>query len=100
MASIDPELRRRQLAGLRVDDDASPDVADQDIGTRITQHSRVLLGRMLVALTGQRGSAEAPDERRGPHRHLRFRHGANDQPHAASRAAGRCTTWPGAAPLR
>ncbi|MEL6062210.1 MULTISPECIES: hypothetical protein [unclassified Methylobacterium] len=64
MASIDPELRRRQLAKLRAAYDASPRLADADIvGTSIARHSRALLGRILLALSGPHGGAGAPMSR-------------------------------------
>ncbi|MCJ2085990.1 hypothetical protein MKK88_08270 [Methylobacterium sp. E-005] len=61
MASIDPELewRTRQLARLRAAYDAGPRPANAAIETSTARHSRVLLGRILIALSGPGGSASA-----------------------------------------
>ncbi|MCJ2072546.1 hypothetical protein MKK75_27775 [Methylobacterium sp. J-030] len=63
MAPIDPELRMRQLAELRAAYDASPDIGDDPVENSTARHSRVLLGRILRALSGPHGSACGPESR-------------------------------------
>ena len=63
MAPIDPELRMRRLAELRAAYDASPCRTDDPGGTRTARHSRVLLERILVVLSGSDGAAGAREAR-------------------------------------
>jgi hypothetical protein len=60
MAPIDPELRRRRIAELRAAYEASPGPANDPVEPSTARHSRVLLGRILLALCGQHGNAAAP----------------------------------------
>ncbi|MBE7246948.1 MAG: hypothetical protein INR63_18550 [Actinomycetospora chiangmaiensis] len=60
MAPIDPELRRRRIAALRAAYQANPTSGDDSIEPSTARHSRVLLGRILLALSGPPGPAVAP----------------------------------------
>ncbi|WP_342109195.1 hypothetical protein [Methylobacterium sp. SI9] len=64
MASIDPELRMRQLARLRAAYDASPNLSDA-LGTSTARHSRVLLGRILLVLSPPHGAGTSESRRNG-----------------------------------
>ncbi|SDN54040.1 hypothetical protein SAMN05216360_10959 [Methylobacterium phyllostachyos] len=55
MGSSDPELRMRRLAELRAAYDACPGIPGDRRESCTARHSRVLLGRILVALNPAQG---------------------------------------------
>jgi hypothetical protein len=59
VGSSDPELRMRRLAELRAAYDACPGIPDDRRETCTARHSRVLLGRILIALNAAQGGASA-----------------------------------------
>lgn len=63
MGSSAPERRTCQLAKLRAAYDAGPPMADDQAQNRTAHHSRVLLGRILAALSTPHGGAAGPDRR-------------------------------------